>query len=55
VRDAVIINAAAALVVSGKAADMEEGADLAGESIDSGKALGVLEAVRSLTAVSGSV
>ena len=37
-RDAVLLNAAAALVVAGHAATLREGADLARESIDSGAA-----------------
>jgi anthranilate phosphoribosyltransferase len=49
VRDAVIVNAGAALVVSGKIADMEEGMKMAGESIDSGRALEVLEMVKGIT------
>ena len=36
---------AAALLVAGKAKTLREGVALAGESIDSGKALGVLEAL----------
>lgn len=54
VRDAVVVNAGAALVVSGKAADIHQGMDLAGESIDSGRALGVLESVREITITEGS-
>ena len=42
-RDAVLLNAGAALVVAGKAADIAEGAKLAAESIDSGRALAALE------------
>ncbi len=42
-RDAVLLNAGAALVVAGKAADIAEGAKLAADSIDSGKALAALE------------
>ncbi len=37
-RDAVILNAAAALVVADKVADLKAGAEMAAESIDSGKA-----------------
>ena len=37
-RDAVLVNAAAAIVAGGKAATMEEGYKLACESIDSGRA-----------------
>ena len=53
VRDAVIVNAGAALVVSGKAHDMDEGMRMAGESIDSGSALNVLETVKGITASEG--
>ena len=53
VRDAVIVNAGAALLVSGKAADMDEGMKMAGESIDSGSALNVLETVKGITASEG--
>ncbi len=53
VRDAVIVNTAAALVVSGKASDIDEGMKMAGESIDSGKALNVLEAVKGITTAEG--
>ena len=42
-RDAVMINAGAALYIGGKAEDMAEGIRLAGELIDSGKAMAVLE------------
>jgi anthranilate phosphoribosyltransferase len=49
VRDAVIVNTGAALVVSGKARDMDDGMRMAAESIDSGKALNVLETVKSIT------
>ena len=42
-RDIVVLNAAAGLMVGGAAADLEEGIALAGESIDSGRALNVLE------------
>ena len=37
-RDAVLLNAAAALVVAGKAADLKEGAERAADAIDSGRA-----------------
>lgn len=49
-RDIVIINAAAALVVAGKADDMPKAAALAGEAIDSGAAMGKLEALRQIAA-----
>ncbi|HWP34280.1 MAG TPA: anthranilate phosphoribosyltransferase [Thermodesulfobacteriota bacterium] len=42
-RDIVVMNAAAALVAGGRAADFREGARLAARSIDSGAALGRLE------------
>ena len=42
-RDAVLLNAGAALVVAGKAADIAAGAQLAAECIDGGKAKAVLE------------
>ena len=45
-RDIVLLNAAAALVVAGKAGGIREGLALAAASIDSGAALGRLEALR---------
>jgi anthranilate phosphoribosyltransferase len=42
-RDIVILNAAAGLVVGGRAADLGEGITLAGETIDSGAAAATLE------------
>lgn len=45
-RDIVLLNAAAALVVGDKAADIREGLTLAAASLDSGAALGKLEALR---------
>lgn len=42
-RDAVVLNAAAALYIAGKAQSMEEGAALAQEMLDSGRALRRLE------------
>jgi anthranilate phosphoribosyltransferase len=44
-RDTVVLNAAAAFVVAGKASAMAEGADLAAHSIDSGAAKAVLHAL----------
>jgi anthranilate phosphoribosyltransferase len=44
-RDIVLLNAAAALLVAGRAKTLREGVALASESIDSGRALGVLEAL----------
>jgi anthranilate phosphoribosyltransferase len=48
-RDIVLLNAAAALLVGGKAKTLREGVTLAAESIDSGKAKGVLEALVKLS------
>jgi len=44
-RDIVLMNAAAALVVGGKARDLKEGVGLAADSVDSGKAAGKLSAL----------
>jgi anthranilate phosphoribosyltransferase len=41
-RDIVLLNAAAALIIAGRAADLREGAALAANTIDSGKAADVL-------------
>jgi len=49
IRDAVIVNAGAAIVVSGKVPDIDEGMKMAGESIDSGRALEILEMVKGIT------
>lgn len=48
-RDIVILNAAAALLVAGKAEDLTAGAKLAAEAIDSGKAKGVLDQMVAIT------
>jgi anthranilate phosphoribosyltransferase len=48
-RRAVVLNAAAALVVAGRAADMREGVALAGDSLDSGRARTVLERAAALS------
>ena len=48
-RDIVLLNAAAALLVAGKAKTLRDGVALASESIDSGKALAVLEALARLS------
>ncbi|MBN1863187.1 MAG: anthranilate phosphoribosyltransferase, partial [Dehalococcoidales bacterium] len=48
-RDVVATNAAAALVVGGKAKDLREGARLAEEVIDSGRALEKLSALVTLS------
>ncbi len=48
-RDAVLLNAAAALLVAGKAQDLKEGVTLARTSIDSGAALARIDALRRIT------
>jgi anthranilate phosphoribosyltransferase len=48
-RDVVLFNAAAALLVAGKAQTLREGVALAAQSIDSGKARAVLEALVKLS------
>ncbi|MBT8415986.1 MAG: anthranilate phosphoribosyltransferase, partial [Silicimonas sp.] len=48
-RDAVILNAAAALVIAEKATDLKEGAALAAESIDSGRARDKVEGLARVT------
>jgi anthranilate phosphoribosyltransferase len=48
-RDAVILNAAAALVVGGVVAELEPGIDLAVETIDSGAALAKLQELVAFT------
>lgn len=48
-RDAVLMNAAAALVVADKAATLKEGVEIAAESIASGEALKKLDALAALT------
>ncbi len=48
-RDVVVYGSAAALIVAGKAGDLREGAALAAESIDSGRARGVLEQLVAIT------
>ncbi len=48
-RDAVVLNAAAALVVAGAAADLKEGAARAAEALDSGKARAKAEALARIT------
>ena len=48
--DCVVLNAAAALVVAGKATHLSDGARLAAASLDSGAALGVLQRLRAATA-----
>ena len=48
-RDAVLLNASAALLVAGLADDLREGLDLAAETVDSGAALERLEAAAAFT------
>lgn len=48
-RDATLLNAAAALVVAGKAADLKEGAAIAADSIDSGRAKTAVETLARIT------
>ncbi len=49
-RDAAVLNAAAALVVAERAASLEEGAAMAAESLDSGRARGAAAALARITA-----
>ncbi|MEM7191321.1 MAG: anthranilate phosphoribosyltransferase [Pseudomonadota bacterium] len=53
VRDIVLFNAAAALLVAGKAKSLREGVALAAQSIDNGNAVRVLEALVDLTNEAG--
>jgi len=53
-RDATIVNAAPALVVAGLAEGFSDGVHLAAESIDSGRAAGVLDAAVSVSSSLGS-
>jgi anthranilate phosphoribosyltransferase len=48
-RDIVLLNAAAALIVAGKADDLKTGASMAAQAIDSGKAKATLEKLVSIT------
>lgn len=48
-RDAVLLNAGASLYIGGKAETMGQGVQLAGELLDSGKALQVLETMRTVS------
>jgi anthranilate phosphoribosyltransferase len=47
-RDVVVLNAAAALVVAGKAPDLEAGAEEAAHALDSGRAKGLLAQVKEI-------
>src|SRR6185436_1206607 len=44
-RDVVLLNSGAALVIAGRAAELEDGIELAAQSLDSGAAHRVLEAL----------
>ena len=48
-RDAVLLNAAAALVVAGRTQDLKEACGIAAESIDSGAALGRIQTLAKIT------
>ncbi|HDQ44236.1 MAG TPA: anthranilate phosphoribosyltransferase [bacterium] len=48
-RDLVVLNAGAAIYVSGSAGTLEEGIGMAAESLDSGRALSVLESLKAMT------
>jgi anthranilate phosphoribosyltransferase len=48
-RDAVLLNAAAALVIAGRAANLPEGVEIARESLDSGRAREKVEALARIT------
>jgi anthranilate phosphoribosyltransferase len=52
-RDAVLLNAAAALIVAGRAGDLKEGVALAARSIDSGAAGAALDGLIALTRAEG--
>jgi anthranilate phosphoribosyltransferase len=52
-RDTVLLNAAAALIVAGRVADLREGVDLAERSLASGAALAALHTLRRVCAVGG--
>jgi anthranilate phosphoribosyltransferase len=49
-RDIVVLNSAAALMVAGKAADLKQGAALAIQSIDNGKAAHALATLQRICA-----
>lgn len=48
-RDVVLLNSAAALIVAGKAKDLKEGVGLAATSIDGGKAAAALARMVAIT------
>jgi anthranilate phosphoribosyltransferase len=49
-RDVVVLNAAAALILAGRARDLREGAEIAGRAIDEGRAAAVLQTAREVAA-----
>ena len=49
-RDIVVLNSAAALMVAGKASDLKQGAALAIQSIDTGKAAAALATLKRICA-----
>jgi anthranilate phosphoribosyltransferase len=51
-RDVVLLNSAAGLIAAGKAADFIQGIEIAAQSIDSGKAMAVLQELIQLTSKS---
>ena len=52
-RDAVLLNAAAALVIADKAADLKSGVEMARESIDAGKAQAAVTKLAEITSAAG--
>jgi anthranilate phosphoribosyltransferase len=54
-RDTVLLNAAAALIVADRAADLRDGVEMAAGAIASGAALAALETLRRETALAGAV
>ena len=48
-RDAVLFNAAAALVVADKASDLKAGVEVARDSIDSGRAMNAIKTLAKIT------
>ena len=53
-RDVVVFNSAASLIVAGKASDLKEGAALAANSIDSGRAAAALDNLVAITNENGA-
>ena len=48
-RDIVVLNSAACLIIAGKAKNLTEGASIASNMIDNGKAMEKLEALKEIT------